>query len=216
MKNFLRICLPLVFVFGLYARPSFADSFTLDQSFTSGNNLFAVINSCCAFVGQTYTAGLLGMLAGVSVDISEISGDNFPLDVQIRTVTGGLPTTTILGETSTTAFSLSNVITFPQAITQVPGSEYAIVVDFLGAPPQGLAVGNWIGGTGNLYPFGDSVSSLDGGATWVAFGPNDFDSNFQTFVNPVPEPSSLLLLSAGLLGLVAFWRLARSSMRRPA
>jgi hypothetical protein len=215
MKNFLRICLPLVFFFALSARPSFADSFTLDQSFTSGDNLGNEINDAAAFVGQTYTAGLLGTLAGVSVDISEFSGNHFPLDVQIRTVMGGLPTTTILGQTSTTAFSLSDIITFTQAITQVPGVEYAIVVDFLGAPPHGPgnAVGIWTGATGNLYPGGESVDSFDNGVTWVG---SDVDTHFKTFVNPVPEPSSLLLLSSGLLGLAAFWRLARSSERRPA
>ena len=95
---------------------------------------------------------------------------------------------------------------------------YAIVVDFLGAPPQGPGhgVGIWRGATGNLYPRGDSVSSFDGGVTWVALGPNDFDTHFETFVNPIPEPSSLLLVGSGLLGLVEFWRLARGSERRPA
>jgi len=167
-------------------------------------------------VGQTYTAGLTGTLAGVSVDIVERSGDNFPLDVQIRTAMGGLPTTTTLGETSTTAFSLNDVITIPQTVTQVAGVEYAIVVDFLGAPPPGpnQFVGIWSGATGNLYPRGDLVFSFDGGLTFDLS--SGADVHFITFVNtPVPEPSSLLLLSSSLLGVAAFGhRLAKGQARR--
>jgi hypothetical protein len=68
MHSFCRICLPLAFFFCFSVRPSFVGAATIDQSFTSPTNLGANINECCAFVGQTYTAGLTGTLAGVSVD----------------------------------------------------------------------------------------------------------------------------------------------------
>ena len=69
---------------------------------------------CCAFIGQTYTAGLSGALAAVSLDVVETPGNSVPLAVQIRTVSGGFPTTTVLGETIATAFGSGDLIKFSQ------------------------------------------------------------------------------------------------------
>jgi hypothetical protein len=216
MKGFSRTYILFAFVLCLCTRLSFAEAaIIIDQSFTSGGGLTTIINDCCAFVGQTYTAGITGTLAGVSVDVVYLEHTppfNFPLDVQIRTLNAGLPSTTILGETSTTAFSLSDVISFPQVIPQIAGVGYAIVVDFLGAPPQGNPVGLWLGAPGNLYPGGGDMLSFDHGVTWVATGPDNFDSHFETLVSTaVVEPSSLLLAVPGLLYLTVF----RAVRRKP-
>lgn len=171
----------------LAALPCFA-GLIADQSFIAPTNAGSSINECCAFTGQTYTAGLTAALAAVSVDITEDSSSHFPLDVQIRTVSGGLPTTTVLGEAITTTFGLSDIIFFPQNIPQTAGVQYAIIVHFVGAPPEGVGqqVGVWSGTGGNLYPRGMIVGSMDGGVTWPISSP-DVDSHFVTYV-VVPEP----------------------------
>ncbi len=87
----MRIYVILLCVLCAFPFTTLAD---VDQSFTAPTNGGASINECCAFISQTYTAGLSGTLAGVSVDISEFTAYHFPLDVQIRTVTSGLPTET--------------------------------------------------------------------------------------------------------------------------
>jgi hypothetical protein len=191
-----------------------ASTITIDQSFTTGNNLIAVINDCCAFIGQTYSAGLTGTLAGVAVDVVE-SEDHFPLDVQIRSVVNGLPTTSILGEATATSFGLNNLITFTQSIPQIANVQYAIVVHFLGAPPPGPghAVGSWAGATGNLYTGGEHFISFDNGISWFPEGA-DFDTHFVTEVNTaasVPEPTTLFLMATGIAGLI----LKRRDLRRP-
>ena len=92
-------------------------------------------------------------------------GDQLPLDVQIRTVVNGLPTTTILGETTTMNFSINDMILFNQDIPQVTGTQYAIVVHFDGAPPPLHGEGVWNGATGNLYTGGYDLLSFDDGQT---------------------------------------------------
>jgi len=160
-------------IIGLTASLPCEAQLTLDQSFTAATNLGSDINECCAFVGQTYTAGRTGVLTGVSVDVGSPWASKFPLHVAIRTVAGGLPTTTILGETTltTNAAGLSQVIVFPQTIPQVAGAQYAIVVNYQGAPPEGAgqAQGEWYGAGGNGYTRGDLVASSDGGATFEFF-----------------------------------------------
>jgi PEP-CTERM motif len=187
----------LVAVFlSLSAMPGLADS-TVDQSFTTGGNPLIFINGCCAFVGQTYTAGLNGTLAGVSIDVVDLPGYNFPLNVQIRTVAGGLPTTNILGQTTVNAFTLTDLIAFPQTIPQIAGNEYAIVVDFVGGPAQGLVdQAYWQGGMCSACP-GSTVFSSDGGVDWTPSFP-DTSAHLITYVNSaVPEPGSALLLILG-------------------
>jgi len=156
----------------------------LDQSFTFPANLSGAINECCAFVGQTYTAGVTGTLAGISIEV--VSSSAFPLHVAIRSVAGGLPTSAILGDVtlSSSSTALSQLIVFPQAIPQVAGVQYAIIVNYPGAPPAGggQGQGSWGGATGNAYPRGDLVISFNGGVSWIAESA-DFDLHFKTFIS---------------------------------
>lgn len=157
----------------------------VDQSFTGPENGQAAIGQCCAYIGQTFTAGRTGILAGVSVQVGAAFGVTNPLDVQIRTVdSSGLPTATILGEALTSSSSfLDQLIPFPQAIPSVAGTQYAIVVHY-----QGGGSGGWDGNVDNPYPPGQAVMSFDNGVTWSAIsssGPS-MDLEFQTYVDALP------------------------------
>ncbi len=192
-----RVC--GLFLISTCAVGPFCRASTIDQSFTEPDDLDAVFNDCCAFIAQTYTAGLTGTLAGVSVDIVESESGYAlgPLDVQIRAVNEQLPASLMFGEATANAFGLRDIISFSQVIPQVAGTQYAIVVHFIDAPPQGIAIASWSGGQGNSYPGGYVSASRDYGLTWPlrAYGG---DVHFITYVD-TPEPSVGLLQSAGLL-----------------
>lgn len=162
---------------------------TVDQSFTGGpNDLGAIINECCAFVAQTFTAGRTGVLTGVSVDV--LGYGTSRLRVQIRTVTSEVPTETVLGETvlDSNGASLSQVITFPTPIAITAGVQYAIVLSYEGAPPAGAGQGqgSWSGGTGDQYAGGQLLAKgIVNPTGWFAYP--TYDVHFVTYVLALPS-----------------------------
>jgi hypothetical protein len=184
-------CVSLVFLLCVVSFSSAQP--VIDQSFTppsSYGGFDASINACCAFVAQTYTAGLTGTLAGVSISVESQSA--FPLHVAIRTVTSGLPTSKVLGDVilSSNSSQLSDLIEFRQLIPQVAGQQYAIVVNYLGAPPpeQSEEQGTWHGATSlkfqGLYAGGADFSSVDGVSWTPESGPVFGDLFFKTYMSP--------------------------------
>jgi len=159
---------------------------TVDQSFTSPTNLYGNINEGDRFIAQTFTAGLTGNLAGVNIHVE--SSSEFLLHVAIRAVTGGVPSSTVLGETTLSSSSapLSLFITFPQPVNIVTGVQYAIVVNYEGAPPPGpgQVQGFWMGAIGDLYTGGDVYASYLDGISWSWFQGDDL--HFRTYVD-VPD-----------------------------
>jgi hypothetical protein len=154
----------------------------VDQSFTSPGNLTAVINECCNFVAQTFTAGRDGLLAGVNIDTYDAtpSEPGAPLRVSIRNTEGGLPGQTVLTETvlPSEVVPLSQLITFPQTVEIRSGVQYAIVVSLDNPPPTARA--GWSGGTGDPYPRGVLCALLD--SSWFCDTDSGFDVHFRTYV----------------------------------
>jgi hypothetical protein len=161
----------------------------LDQSFTTPSDLSAGLYGLPVFEAQSYTAGISGTLQGVAVDITAVN-PTVVARIQIRTVSGGIPTNVVLGQARASGggnLSINTVIPFSTAIPQVAGQQYAILVDYPEAPPfeDGIIeAADWIGATGNAYPAGTLMSSFDGGATWQSFAAEGFDVHFRTFVIP--------------------------------
>lgn len=77
----------------------------------------------------------------------------------------------------------------------VEGGQYAIVVNYVGAPPIGLGLGqgDWSGTRIGGYSGGMDFSSIDG-VLWSSDGLGDL--TFETYVQPksVPEPTISLLI----------------------
>lgn len=167
-----------------------ASADTIDQSFFSPNFNFQGLG----LVAQTYTAGITGTLTGINLHFSgpcSICGEGGNKPISINTVSGGMPTSTVLGSTLLAVsqgqiISFSTLITFPTAIPQVAGVQYAIVIDF------GAAGGSNVTGEFNNtgYAAGGLFQSFDGGQTWSS-NP-EFDISFQTNVRGTTTQCDLL------------------------
>jgi hypothetical protein len=136
------------------------EALTLDQSHIEPYNLGASLIGCCKFIAQTFTAGLTGTLGGININLGS---SPTPLHVAIHTVVNGVPSTTVLGETTLGSTPpITQLITFPQVINYVAGVQYAIVINFEEAPPTGIDP-VWTGTQSDPYPYGGNYASvLDG------------------------------------------------------
>ncbi len=165
----------------------------LDQSLTEPNGFVAMINEGFAFVAQTYTAGVTGMLSGLNINVignssmrPNCEGKIYSLRVAVCKVEDMFPSTVINEVILQSDESLlSDFIKFPPIIKQIAGVQYAIVVSYLDAPPAGAgqACGAWYGTNGNKFPKGEYFHSIDG-ESWFLAGLNNFDLHFQTYVIP--------------------------------
>ena len=168
---------------------------TLDQSQTAANDAY------WSFFGgeveaQTFTAGITGDLDHVDLLLfapCEQLGDQCiprsddcdpgPLTVEIRTTSGGTPTSTVL---ATATVPSSRVSTSPSYVTvpfterppSVAGTQYAIVLSAPDASSECQYA--WLESSLNPYARGQEWHSLDYGSTWQE--DREFDHNFKTYV----------------------------------
>jgi hypothetical protein len=195
---------------------AFADP-VLDQSFTPSLPTDRVANvgqSNLVDWGQTFTVGLTGTLTSFEIAVrTAAAGATNPLLVDLRTTTGGVPTTPDAGANvlfSTTVSSgigtTFTTLTFAPGLSVVAGDVLAIVLR--SNDPAIPGVYEWPGTAAGGYAGGAAHLRLGSGAwgTSTSIG----DLWFRTFVDPgtttpVPEPALAALLAAGL-GLVALRR----------
>ena len=166
---------------------------TLDQSqegAVAGSNV--VWGSVRA--AQSFTAGIGGDLDQVDLLLAR-SGSPGDLAVEIRTVSSGAPSGTVLASGSvsqasvTSSFAWISVPVSPVAPSSA-GVQYAIVL----SAPSSAGSGDrydWAVTGGNPYAAGTHLSSLDGGANWTAGDPS-FDSNFKTYVGDFTAPETTI------------------------
>src|SRR5262249_10208699 len=147
----------------------------------------ATLNACCSETAQTFTAGIDGTLAGVNVDVFAYAGHG-QLNVAIRSVQDGVPTSCVLGSTTLDGpgAAIDDLIPFSDAIPMTAGRQYAIVLSSPGEPldPNGLAT--WSGATGDQYPGGEMLTNADG--AWI-YGGAGYDVRFRTYVAPGTPPA---------------------------
>ncbi len=84
------------------------------------------------------------------------------------------------------------------------GGDYSWLVNNLNEP----------GGDADFYAFGQRFTRPSSSPVWFASVQFDIDMGFKTYVTPIPEPSTFLLLGTGLLGLLGYgWRTRKRAAR---
>ncbi len=109
---------------------------------------------------------------------------NFPLEIAIRETSGDVPASAILGSTTLAlgeSATLSKLITFPQTINVVSGTQYAIVVRYVDAPVDGAHEGKWFGAitASSTYAGGHGGAFQVDGRGWFS---TNSDKNFRTYI----------------------------------
>jgi hypothetical protein len=193
----------------------------LDQSYqpsipSSSGGFVAGANTNSA-LAQTFTVGVAGTLTRFDTYISNVGG-GLPAHWDIRPTIGGVPVQSDVASLASGSFLSSaahnNFFTIElgsSSIPVLPGDELAIVF----RTPIGFSIG-WWGEYQDPYTRGTSYVGTPGTPTanptvWSTSFLTDSDLGFRTYVIPVPEPSSGLLLTVGVF---AFLRVRGPSLKR--
>jgi hypothetical protein len=166
---------------------------TLDQQQTDhvGSIEFGQSDGVVRPVGQTFTAGLSGALDTVA--LYPVGNSLSGAELQIRSVSGGLPTSTILASETVTSSATDAWVqtTFAAPATVVATTQYAIVL----VPPDSNAIVA-LGFAADVYASGRLVvTDFPTGLVWGGF---DSDYAFQTYVTVPPAPAASTLPNAAM------------------
>ncbi len=122
------------------------------------------------WVGQTFTAGVSGLLTAADVFLFcfECSGTTPDLTVSIRATSGDLPTGPDLATGTIAGFSTAAGgyfgATFDTPLDVTSGTQYAIVVRAISDPSEGTYA--YVISDGSPYSDGRWVASFDSGSSW--------------------------------------------------
>lgn len=157
---------------------------SVDQQQTAFDAPFAL--SSAVSWAQVFTAGLGGQVPRLDVRVAKDPATTAPLTVELRTVSAGAPTATVLAASIVPAAEVADLggdvpfesITFATPPVVNAGAQYALVVHNNGGPGD-YAVGNAnsdVYAAGAAYATGDSPPA----ASWTV---QAFDMSFRTFVD---------------------------------
>jgi len=191
----------LIAIFVLSASVVLAGPFEwLDQSYETNNNAMGLSG---AVAWQTFTTGDSGLLSRIEVNL--FIDDLFPGSLAMRllpTDMGGAPSTSSVPLVSETYAHEDLVLgwnTMPITNTVFLGSNKMYAIELF-APGAGH---HWyLGDTAPPYPPEPVAYLYERGSYWRIFSgelteDGALDLNFRTYLDPVPEPSSLLMLILG-------------------
>ena len=215
----LALSVPLYLV-TLVAAPLMVAAQVLDQSFQPSGPLISTGTSSGQALAQTFTVGVGGTLTRFDAWIV-YSGERYPVPpvtweilptsngVPVESDTASLASGTFLSSVAPQNWSFYT-IDLASPISVSAGEVLAIV---LSTPPgyNGVSV-SWQGEAQYPYPDGYAFVGTPVGVpgvnetAWSTSFLAGYDLGFRTYVQPVPEPSSVFLVFVGVCALLAIRR----------
>jgi hypothetical protein len=181
----------------------------LIASFTPASPFLAALPGGATFGGQTFTAQIDANVGVVSLLAQRIGAAPSSVTFQLRTVSGGLPTGSILGDVTVPGSGLGASLQSFSAdfsslnIAVTAGQSYALVI----SAPSLFA----LGGVADAYAGGAQIFSNNSGATFGIFPPpRDLTFSVAAAAVAIPEPA--VYPFGGIVVLLAIW--GRSRFRR--
>jgi hypothetical protein len=216
-------CIGLVLGAIMWVPYSVGAAQVVDQSFTNPPYASAAATSLTGdtLFAQSFTAGVAGQLTGADIlafDGTSGFGGNPPpvsdMTVQIRTLSGGVPTTTVLASSTIPASSLVanpndqfTHVDFPTGVIVMPGEVLALTIG-------GAGVGCYLQtGSDATYGGGQGFVQQHAAYSWAPYpnpGGGTADFLFRTYVN-VPDAVSAQVVSSQLTNGVFHVRFAGAS-----
>jgi uncharacterized repeat protein (TIGR01451 family) len=168
---------------------------SLDQQQTDGSGGNAIVGLTAPFSepatswAQTFTAGMTGALDQIAVDLASTNYGDGPVGIELRTVSGGAPSSTVLASalTGDPIAEGWNTVTFATPPRVLAGTQYAIV-----ATNSGNEVDWRMSSDTNPYAGGTNFTDFGRGAGWESNFPNR-DFTFKTYVELTDADLSLTM-----------------------
>lgn len=182
---------------------SAAASIIQQTSYDNSGDTISSVN----WSAQTFTPTITGALQAIDVVLMKINSPG-DITVEVRTTSGGLPTSTILASTTIPA---SSVIineswvraTFTSPATVTTSTQYAIVIRTIASGNDAYVIKTV---TGNLYGGGTSLYSTDSGATWVS---ESTDKAFKLYITPstyhIDRDFGVNTVNLSTVNSISFW-----------
>ena len=170
---------------------------------------------------QTFTAEDTGLFASMSARVArnlpDLSGYG-QLWLQLRTTSGGVPTSSVLATGSIDPAQTPGWVTVDYSGSSVMLYEDQVYALSLASPLTGPRNGGpvyvWPFSSADPYKGGGFFASYDSGSTWINDIP-EYDALFRITVTSVPETSALLYFVAGSVSILAFRRRSKDSENPP-
>ena len=160
----------------------------INQQQLNNGGVGSVFNKT-TWIGQTFVPSVSGTLTKLDLNLlcSNCSGSNPDLQVEVRTVSGGLPTSLVLATASIPGFSNGGAAFYSAAFanpaTLIAGAQYAYTVHINTARTGTYAA--IYSTTSSAYANGDRVQSTNSGSTWTIpkSGGTARDLSFKAYIN---------------------------------